>query len=56
MVYVCNTCGWEYDEDVDTLGPGVPKGSFTPGSNWEDIHDDFMCPLCGASKDMFSEA
>jgi len=56
MTYVCNTCGWEYDEDATTLGPGVPKGSFVPGTTWEDVQDDFLCPLCGASKDMFSKA
>lgn len=56
MTYVCNTCGFEYDEDAATVPPGVPKGRFEPGTKWEDLGDGFLCPLCGASKDMFSKA
>ena len=42
--YVCDPCGWIYDPEV-----GDPDGGF------EDIPDDWVCPLCGVGKDMFSE-
>ena len=43
-VYVCDVCGWEYDE---------AKGD--PGTKFEDLPADFECPLCGVGKDSFSE-
>ena len=48
--YVCETCGWEYDPEV-----GYPEGGIAPGTAWEDVPEDFECPLCGVGKDMFSE-
>ena len=50
MKYVCDVCGWEYDEAV-----GYPEGGIAPGTKWEDIPEDFECPLCSVAKDMFSE-
>ena len=41
MKYVCDVCGWEYDEEN-----GYPEGGIAPGTKWEDIPDDFECPLC----------
>ena len=35
---------------------GYPEGGIAPGTKWEDIPDDFECPICSAGKDMFSEA
>ena len=49
--YVCDACGWEYDE-----AEGYPEGGIAPGTKFEDLPDDFECPLCGVGKDMFSEA
>ena len=49
--YVCDTCGWEYDPEV-----GYPEGGIEPGTAFEDLPDDFECPLCGVGKDQFSEA
>lgn len=49
--YVCDACGWEYDE-----AKGFPEGGVAPGTGFEDLPDDFQCPLCGVGKDMFSEA
>ena len=49
--YVCDVCGWEYDEAVGAEDHGI-----APGTKWEDLGDDFVCPLCGVGKDMFSEA
>lgn len=49
--YVCDACGWEYDEEL-----GAPDLNIAPGTKFEDLPDDFECPLCGVGKDMFSEA
>ena len=49
--YVCDACGWEYDEEL-----GSPENGIAPGTKFEDLPDDFECPLCGVGKDMFSEA
>ena len=49
--YVCTVCGWEYDEAA-----GYPEEGIAPGTKWEDVPEDFVCPLCGADKDMFEEA
>ena len=49
MKYVCNVCGWVYDEDLGDADLGI-----APGTKFEDLSDDFACPLCGVRKDMFS--
>ena len=51
MKYVCDVCGWEYDEEK-----GYPEGGIAPGTKWKDIPDDFECPLCSVGKDQFSAA
>ena len=48
--YVCDICGWVYDEEA-----GYPEGGRAAGTKFEDLPDDFVCPLCGVSKDNFSE-
>ena len=50
MKYVCNVCGYVYDEEA-----GDPDTGIDPGTKWEDLGDDFDCPLCGVGKDDFSE-
>ena len=50
MKYVCDVCGYVYDEDKGDLDAGI-----APGTKWEDIPDDFVCPLCGVGKDQFSK-
>ena len=50
MKYICDLCGWEYDETV-----GVPDNGIEPGTKFEDLPDDFVCPVCGASKEQFSK-
>ena len=47
---VCDVCGWVYDEEL-----GDPDNGIAPGTNFEDLPDDFACPLCGVGKDSFSE-
>ena len=49
MKYICEVCGYEYDEEVGDVDNGI-----APGTKWEDIPDDFVCPLCGVGKDQFS--
>ncbi len=48
MMYVCELCGYEYrpangDEEYD----------IEPGTDFEDLPNDWVCPLCGASKEDF---
>lgn len=38
----CNMCGYVYDDDAE-------------GAAFEDLPDDYKCPMCGATKDMFSK-
>ena len=49
-VYVCDICGWEYDE-----AKGDPEHGIAPGTRFEDLPADFECPLCSVGKDSFSE-
>jgi rubredoxin-NAD+ reductase len=46
--YVCAVCGFVYDE-----AKGYPDQGIAPGTKFEDVDDDFMCPMCGAGKAMF---
>ena len=48
--YICDVCAWEYDPEV-----GYPEGGIAPGTAFEDLPEDFVCPLCGVGKDQFSE-
>ena len=48
--YVCDICGWIYDEAL-----GVSDLGIAPSTKFEDLPDDFVCPLCSVGKDMFSE-
>lgn len=51
MKYVCDVCGWVYDEELGALDNGI-----APGTKFEDLPDDFACPLCGVGKEQFSKA
>ncbi len=48
--YVCTICGYVHDEAAGDEG-----NSIAPGTKWEDIAEDYVCPLCGVGKDMFEE-
>ena len=48
--YVCNVCGWIYDEEL-----GDADNSIAAGTKFEDLPEDFVCPLCGVGKEDFSE-
>ena len=47
--YICNACGWIYDE-----AKGDPDSGLAPGTRYEDIPDDWACPLCQVTKADFS--
>ncbi len=49
--YICLVCGYEYDPDA-----GDPANGVEPGTAWEDVPEDWLCPVCGAGKDEFEEA
>ena len=46
--YVCTVCAYTYDTEE-----GDPDGGIAPGTPFEDIPDDWVCPICGATKDQF---
>ncbi|MFW9799283.1 MAG: rubredoxin [Candidatus Thorarchaeota archaeon] len=46
----CVVCGWVYDEDV-----GDPDGGIEAGTRFEDLPDDWVCPMCGAAKEDFEQ-
>lgn len=48
MKYVCTVCGFVYDE-----AEGYPEGNIAPGTKWEDVPEDFECPVCFVGKDQF---
>ncbi|OPX35968.1 MAG: rubredoxin [Desulfobacteraceae bacterium 4484_190.1] len=48
--YVCTVCGYVYDPEQ-----GDPDNGVNPGTKWEDVSDDWLCPVCGASKDDFDK-
>ena len=49
--YICRACGLIYDEEA-----GDPDSGLAPGTRFEAIPDDWVCPLCGAGKDQFERA
>ncbi|MDR0350398.1 MAG: rubredoxin [Coriobacteriales bacterium] len=48
MKYVCQICGYIYDPEL-----GDPDLDIAPGTAWDDLPDDFICPECGVGKDQF---
>ncbi len=50
MKYICDICGYVYDEEK-----GDPDSGIALGTKWEDLPEDFECPLCGVGKDRFSK-
>ena len=48
--YTCGICGYVYDEEK-----GDPAGGIAPGTKFEDLPVTWVCPVCGASKAVFSE-
>lgn len=48
--YVCEPCGYVYDPDL-----GDPDNGIAPGTAFEDIPEDWVCPICGMGKEVFVE-
>ncbi len=46
--YICAACGWIYDPKQ-----GDPDGGIAPGTPWEEIPENWICPVCGTGKDDF---
>ena len=46
--YVCEPCGYVYDP-----AEGDPDNGVEPGTPFEKLPEDWVCPVCGATKDMF---
>ncbi|TRX54989.1 rubredoxin--NAD(+) reductase [Thalassomonas sp. M1454] len=47
-IWECQVCAWIYDE-----AKGWPEDGIEPGTRWEDIPDDWLCPECGVGKEDF---
>jgi rubredoxin len=47
--YECVLCGYVYDPSE-----GDPDNGVAAGTAWEDVPEDWTCPLCGAGKDEFA--
>jgi rubredoxin len=47
--YECDICGYVYDPEKGDIEHGIQ-----PGTAFEDLPDDWVCPLCGVGKDDFS--
>jgi rubredoxin len=48
--YVCTICGYVYDPQA-----GDPDNDVAPGTKWEDVPEEWTCPICGAAKDDFEK-
>jgi len=46
--YVCSICGYVYDPAVGDQDNGLAAGTL-----FDEIPDDWVCPVCGVTKDMF---
>ena len=46
--YVSNPCGWIYDPAI-----GDPENGIAAGTAFENLPEDWVCPLCGAGKEDF---
>ena len=46
--YVCTVCGYVYDPEK-----GVPEQGIEPGTPFDQLPEDFACPVCGVDKSLF---
>jgi rubredoxin len=49
--YICTVCGYIYDPAV-----GDPDSHVPAGTSFEDLPEDWICPICGVGKDQFEPA
>lgn len=50
MKYICDICDYVYDEEL-----GDPENNIAPHTMWRDIPSNWVCPVCGVSKEYFSK-
>ena len=48
--YVCQVCGYVYDEEKGDSSQGI-----APGTAFEDLPEDYECPLCGVGSEYFKK-
>ena len=48
--YECKVCGYVYDPEI-----GDPDSGIAPGTAFEDLPEDWLCPLCAVGTDQFEE-
>lgn len=48
--YVCSVCGYIYDPEV-----GDPDNGIAPGTSFDKLPEDWICPVCGVDKSQFEE-
>ncbi len=48
--YICTTCGYVYDPERGDPGAGI-----APGTPFDNLPDDWECPLCGVAKEDFEQ-
>jgi len=48
--YVCSVCGYVYDPE-----DGDPDNGIEPGTSFDNVPDDWTCPVCGAEKSLFEK-
>lgn len=48
--YICTVCDYVYDPEK-----GDPENDIAPGTSFEDLPDDWVCPLCGVGKEEFEK-
>lgn len=46
--YECTVCGYIYNPEI-----GDPENGFGPDTSFEELPEDWICPVCSATKDMF---
>ena len=51
MKHICSVCGYEYDPEV-----GDPDSEIAPGTTFENLPEDWVCPVCGAEQSDFEPA
>ena len=49
--YICDVCGYVYDPAL-----GDPDANVKPGTAFDKVPDNWVCPVCGAPKSEFSPA
>lgn len=48
--YICSVCEWVYDPEE-----GDVEGGIAPGTPFEELSEEWVCPVCGVSKEMFEK-